>query len=385
MTTKSTQRFDSNNGVWQVSSLQPVEYIVVEKNNFFATADYDEAVFGPKTKHGATRRLVVIDDVVSKHFGNNIKEYFARNNVFVEMLVLRADEEVKMMTTVFTILDKITELKLKRRSEPVIAIGGGVLLDIVGFATSLYRRGMPYVRIPTTLIGLVDAGIGIKTGVNYSTHKNRIGTYHPPSSVLLDATFLRTLDERHLRNGMGEILKMALIKDGVLFSLLEKSAQDIVQDKLQTHPHSQAIMRRSIHGMLEELEKNLWEKDLERLVDFGHSFSPSIEMKALPALLHGEAVAIDMAICVAIAHHRKLLTSEERDRIFNVYQVLKLPIIDHELCTSALLAKALEDTTSHRDGLQRMPLPHGIGNAVFVNDITNEEIAAAISYLKETY
>lgn len=323
-----------------------------------------------------------MSSVVADHFGKTIEAYFTRNNIQVEVLSLSVDEEAKIIGTVFTVLDKITEMKLQRRSEPVIAIGGGVLLDVVGFAASLYRRGIPYVRIPTTLIGLIDAGIGVKTGVNYGSHKNRIGTYYPPSAVLLDATFLSTLDERHVRNGMGEILKMALIKDAALFSLLEESAHHVVKDKLQKHSNAQVIMRRSIHGMLEELENNLWEKDLERLVDFGHSFSPTIEMKAMPSLLHGEAVALDMILCVVISYHRHLLTKSELERIFTVYKALGLPAY-HELYRPEILAKALEDTVSHRDGLQRMPLPKHIGSGVFVNDITDGEIEKAVEFLKE--
>lgn len=376
------KEFDSNKKIWKVSSIQPVEYTVVERTNFFINSPYEAEIFGPKTADGRTRRLLVIDAKVNEFFGGIIRNYFSHHDIDIEMLILSTDEETKEMTSVFAVLDKITELKLQRRSEPVIAIGGGVLLDIVGFAASLYRRGIPYVRIPTTLIGLIDAGIGIKTGVNYNAHKNRIGTYYSPSAVLLDSTFLSTLDVRHIQNGMGEILKMALIKDSALFELIESCAHTIVADKLQSHSHAQAIMRRSIHSMLEELEKNLWEKDLERLVDFGHSFGPTIEMKALPALLHGESVAIDMAICAVISHQRGLLSGSELQRIFTVYRALDLPIY-HEVCEPKLLIDALEDTVSHRDGLQRMPLPKYIGFGIFVNDISSNEIEQAITFLKE--
>lgn len=376
------QPFDVNQTVWKVFSVQPVEYTVIERTNFFQDTTYDVQIFGPKALRGRTRRLLVIDSKVNEYFGEVIKDYFLRHDIDIEVLVLSISEESKEMPTVFTVLNKITELRLQRRSEPVVAIGGGVLLDIVGLAASLYRRGMPYVRVPTTLIGLIDAGIGIKTGVNYNIHKNRIGTYHPPLAVLLDSTFLSTLDSRHVQNGMAEILKMALIKDLDLFTLLEDCAHLIVADKLQNHSHSQAIVRRSIHSMLEELEKNLWEKDLERLVDFGHSFGPTIEMEALPKLLHGESVAIDMALSVVISHQRGLLSDDELERIFVVYRALELPIY-HEICKSKLLIEALADTVTHRDGQQRMPLPKHIGAGVFVNDISNNEIECAVTFLKE--
>lgn len=372
----------AQNNTWKVTSSLPIEYDVIEKNDFFSQSSYDENIFGKKSKDGISRRLIVIDHIVAKNFGEEIRSYFTRAGVAAEFLILETDEESKIIDTVFIVLDKIITLKLQRRSEPIIAIGGGVLLDIVGLAASLYRRGIPYVRVPTTLIGLIDAGIGVKTGVNYSDHKNRIGTYYSPKSVLLDTTFLSTLDERHIRNGMGEILKMALIKDSLLFSLLEKCASQIVTDKLQSHENSKAIMHHSIQSMLEELEKNLWEKDLERLVDFGHTFSPTIEMEALPELLHGEAVAIDMAICVVIAHGRGFLSDDEMNRVFNVYKALALPTY-HDSCTFSLLHEALEDATSHRNGKQRVPLPKGIGNGIFVHDITNQEIEDAVNFLKE--
>lgn len=379
------ERFDIKDGKWQVSVQQAVQYTIVERDGFFMEANYEEAIFGPKAVNEITRRLVVIDDKVLKHFGESIQDYFTRNNVLVDMLVLSVSEEAKVLRTVFVIMDKMTDIKLQRRSEPVIVIGGGVLLDIVGLAASLYHRGIPYVRVPTTLIGMIDAGIGAKTAVNYNMRKNQIGTYYPPTAVLIDKTFLSKLDERHVRNGIGEILKMALIKDKTLFLLLEESSYAIITDKFQQNLSTKKIIHRSIQSMIEELEKNLWEINLERLVDFGHTFSPTLEMKAIPALLHGETVALDIAICVTLSYNRGLLTQKELKRIFSVYKALGL-LIYHQFCEPKLLMEALEDSTIHRDGLQRMPLPKGIGEGVFVNDITYQEIENAVYILrKEVY
>ena len=136
-------------------------------------------------------------------------------------------------------------------------------------------------------------------------------------------------------------------------------------------------MRRSIHGMLQELQPNLWEHDLQRLVDYGHSFSPTIEMQALPGLLHGEAVAIDIAISVALAHARGLLSATELVRVLAVIRSLKLPVW-HPVCTTDLLMEAMADTVKHRNGRQLMPLTDGIGNACFVNDISSVELEHAL-------
>ena len=120
-----------------------------------------------------------------------------------------------------------------RRKEPIIAIGGGVCLDVAGLAANLYRRNTPLIKVPTTVMAAVDASIGIKTAVNFHGRKNKMGTYCAPLAVFIDKTFLKTLGDRHLSNGSAEILKMACIKDRDLFELLEKHSAELIQTKFQ--------------------------------------------------------------------------------------------------------------------------------------------------------
>ena len=120
-----------------------------------------------------------------------------------------------------------------RRKEPIIAIGGGVCLDVAGLAANLYRRNTPLIKIPTTVMAAVDASIGIKTAVNFHGRKNKMGTYCAPLAVFIDKTFLKTLGKRHLSNGSAEILKMACIKDRELFELLEEHSKDLVENNFQ--------------------------------------------------------------------------------------------------------------------------------------------------------
>jgi 3-dehydroquinate synthase len=275
------------------------------------------------------------------------------------------------------------EAGLLRRTEAVLAIGGGVLLDIVGFAASMYRRGIPYIRIPTTLMGQIDAGIGIKTGINHNYHKNRLGSYFPPLSALIDPMFLKTQDQRHIVNGVSEIIKMALIKDKVLFELLEKEADNLNAESFSIQSKKiDRVFSHAISGMLAELQPNLWETILERSVDYGHTFSPSLELRAKPELLHGEAVAIDMALSIALALHRKLLTIEEANRALRLLTRVGLPITHPDL-TLELAEEALKDSTKHRDGLQRVPLTAGLGSAVFINDLSTTELDAALKYIRQ--
>jgi 3-dehydroquinate synthase len=228
----------------------------------------------------------------------------------------------------------------------------------------------------------------VKTGVNSGSHKNRLGTYHAASTTLLDPAFLATLDDRHVSNGLAEILKIALVLDQRLFELLERDAERLVRHRMREEPGSSAteVLARAVHGMLAELQPNLWEHGLERVVDYGHSFSPTIEMRSFapgsgPALLHGEAVCVDMALTTVLAWRRGLIGVRQRDRVLSVMRRLRLPVT-HPLCRPDVLADALADTVRHRDGAQRLPLPLGIGDACFVNDVTGGELERAAEFLR---
>ncbi len=372
---------------WSVRASQAVSYDVCMVDGLLDPGNRTLIEAGTTNRTDRPRRLIVVDANIHQLYGLSIRRYLDHHNCHYELCVLRVSEESKTMDAVFTVVRELNSFGISRRHEPIIGIGGGVLLDIVGLASSLYRRSTPYVRVPTSLIGLVDAGVGAKTGVNFEHHKNRLGTYFPSTVALLDRSFLATLDDRHISNGLAEVLKIGLIKDWRLFQLLEEYAELLLIERLEGGtPIGDVVARnmfsRAIGGMLEELQPNLWESKLERVVDYGHSFSPTLEMRALPALLHGEAVSIDMALTTVLAEGRSLVSSRDRERVFDVMQRLRLPIW-HPLLELGLLREALRDTVRHRDGLQRMPLPVGIGGACFVDDLTVVELSRAAETLFE--
>lgn len=365
---------------WEVRAAQDVRYSVQFYDGLFTHTNTVLLRAGIGQTPACQRRLVVIDPRVLDLYGWEIEAYFRANRVRFRFLCLETTEPEKTLENVLRVVRALDEFGVNRRSDPLIAIGGGVLLDVAGFAASIYRRGLPYVRVPTTLMGLIDAGIGIKTGCNFDAHKNRIGSYFAPQRAYLDTQFLRTLDDRHIANGIAEIIKIALIKDARLFELLEESADSLIADRFAGPPVYREILVRATVGMLEELANNLWESVLERAVDYGHTFSPRLEMVALPELLHGEAVAIDMALSLVIAAQRELISSHELSRALTLIEAYGLPTC-HRHCDEELLMKALAETTSHRDGLQRLPLSRGLGRAVFINDLTRAEVRYAASYL----
>ena len=379
-------RSEASRNRWTVTATRPVSYDVALCDGILDPANPALLRAVPRGVPPTARRLLVIDSEVHRHYGRSFADYFERHSIPSATCVLNCDETTKHWGNVRTVLQALDRFGIDRRNEPIVAAGGGVLLDVVGFAGSLYRRGTPVVRVPTTLIGLVDAGIGVKTGVNFDEHKNRIGTYHAADRVVLDPSFLRTVGRRHLSNGLAEILKMALIGDRRLFDLLDWHGAGLLAAKFQRDGrHREAtteVLERSIGGMLDELQPNLWESSLERVVDYGHSFSPTLEMRALPELLHGEAVSIDMALSTLLAEGRGLVTATERSRVLRLMRALELPI-SHPLCTSELLISALGDTTRHRGGRQRLPLPVGIGAARFVDDVDERELEVAGESLAE--
>jgi ADP-glucose pyrophosphorylase/3-dehydroquinate synthetase len=338
-------------------------------------------------KPGSGRRLVVIETRVHALYAERVTRYLAAQDLVYDLCVIDADEPVKNIDSVLHVVASMDRFGVARRRDPVIAIGGGVLTDIVGLATSLYRRSTPYVRVPTTLVGMVDAGIGAKTGVNHGAHKNRLGSYHPAAVTLIDPTFLGTLDERQLGNGFAEILKISLVRDAELFELLVAHGPRLVAERMQSAGSADhgalaaEVLQRAIHNMLQELQPNLWELQLQRPVDFGHSFSPTIEMAALPELLHGEAVSIDMLLTTVLAHRRGLVSARQLDRVRTLLCRLGLPLW-HPICTPDLMHQALSDTVEHRDGRQLLPVPVGIGAVRFVDDVSPEELDAAVAQLQ---
>jgi 3-dehydroquinate synthase len=328
------------------------------------------------------RRFIVIDENVHSIYGKKIEQYFEAKGVAYKVLALPTREANKEFDLVFAVADALEDFGINRRKEPIIAIGGGVCLDVTGLAANLYRRNTPVIKIPTTVMAAIDASIGIKTAVNFHQKKNKLGTYCAPLAVFIDRSFLRTLDHRNLSNGSAEMLKMACVKDAELFNLLEAHGERFIHSGFQG-PVAGTAMRRSIQGMLEELEYNLWEHILCRLVDYGHTFSPEIEMAALASgdeLLHGEAVNIDMALTTQISFARGMLTLDERNRVFRLMRSLQLPFW-HPVCSPELFYKGLKDTTKARDGYQRVPLMDGIGEAKFVNNVTKLELMTAACVL----
>jgi 3-dehydroquinate synthase len=369
--------YDKFKRTWSVKTELPVEFKLT----------YSADIFNPENKDIANlsdnkRRIVVIDEEVYVLYKDKISSYFTENKLDVHLIYVNCKEENKTWENLNHILNEFEKIGVLRREE-IIAIGGGVLLDIVGFACSIYRRGIPYIKIPTTLLAIVDASVGSKVAVNHFGRRNRIGAYYPPTATYIDKKFIKTQSEREIVNGIAEIFKLAVIKSRELFELLEENAEILIEEKFQYGAVPVRVINLAITEMIAELGPNLWEKRLDRCVDFGHTFSPVIEMNHMDELLHGEAVALDCLYSTCIAYNRGYVSVETTERIFNLAKRLKLKTFHPGFTDMRLLTESLYDATKHRNGNQYAPLPIGIGNYKIVNDITESEMAKAIDVFEE--
>merc|ERR1712232_522154 len=330
----------------------------------FGSPERESAISKPQ------RRLVVIDETVYNIYGESIRRYFEVRGVAHEILSLPLVEETKSVEMTLKVCEEMKRFNIDRRTEPVIAIGGGVCMDVVGLAASLFRRRTPYIRVPTTALGYVDASVGAKNGCNFCGSKNRLGTYVPPAAALLDCSFFKTQQRREVSNSLGEMAKMALMKSEELFRLLEKNGRRLIERRFEAEDVSDTVPARvlqlSIETMLEELAPNLWEHSLDRLVDFGHAVGQNLEMSALGTedeLKHGEAVACDMAYMSVLSNVLGLITIEQRDAILNVLRGCELPVYSPRF-TREFLKSAMADRVQNSMG-QRLPMPTGICTAIF--------------------
>jgi 3-dehydroquinate synthase len=327
--------------------------------------------------------LLVTTPTVMGLYGDRVVSALRNAGFALEILVLRCRERTKTLAQVTRVCRAALDHGLDRDAA-LIALGGGVCLDIVTVAASWIRRGIACIRIPTTLIGQIDAGLGAKGAVNFRGRKSYLGCFNPPEFTILDPAALRTLPRRHVRAGMAEMIKIALVRDAALFGVVESHATTLIASRFHAPSHEGVdAVWRAAAGMLAELEPNLYENvTSKRFVDMGHTFSPAIESASGFRISHGEAVAIDLALSAVLSFRLGWLDERECLRIVRAIVACGLPITAPVL-TERLALHALEDAASHR----RHPvIPAAIGAPAFVDDdgrCLRPLLAVAMEWLAE--
>ena len=329
------------------------------------------------------KMLFVIDQGVAVHhpqLPQAIDAYFADSQAQVvgEKLLIAGGESAKNDEEHFNrIVDAINRHGIDRHSY-VIAIGGGAVLDLAGYAAAVSHRGIKHIRIPTTVLSQNDSGVGVKNGINYRGKKNFLGTFAPPVAVFNDFKFLTTLDDRHWLSGISEAIKVALIKDSLFFRWLEENATALANRDM---PAMQYLIRHCAKLHMEHIAgADPFELGSSRPLDFGHWSAHKLEQLSDFEVLHGEAVAIGIALDSIYSTLSGRLSADKSERIINLLIKLGLPIT-HELLggnsENGTILQGLQEFREHLGGRLTIMLLQDIGRGEEVHEMDSNLIEAA--------
>jgi 3-dehydroquinate synthase len=338
--------------------------------------------------------LVVLDEslaLAQPHLAKTIEDYFAAFAGGLELvgppLVIEGGERVKnSYFHVSEIQSQIDRHHVDRHSY-VLGVGGGALLDVVGLAAATAHRGVRHVRIPTTVLGQNDSGVGVKNGINAFGKKNFIGAFAPPYAVINDFDLLASLPDRDKRAGYAEAVKVALIRDREFFEWLERSAAALANLEPEA---MQRLIERCAALHIEHIagSGDPFEFGSARPLDFGHWAAHKLEQLSEFQIRHGEAVAIGMAVDVIYSRNIGLLDAASADRILALLRRLGFGLFANELLhldagQQPLVLKGLEEFREHLGGPLTLTLLKGIGQDVEVHDIVLPKMLDAIHELQQ--
>ncbi|WP_276349104.1 3-dehydroquinate synthase [Daejeonella sp. JGW-45] len=313
---------------------------------------------------------------VAADLKEKLKKYFdtyKEVQLVQDIITVPGGEVVKNETKYFDeILEAVNDHKIDRHSY-IAAIGGGSVLDLVGYAAAVSHRGIKHIRIPTTVLSQNDSGVGVKNGINYFGKKNFLGTFAPPVAVFNDELYLTTLSDRDWRSGISEAVKVALIKDPAFFTWLEENAGALVSRDLKTMNY---LVRRCAELHMQHIAGlDPFETGSSRPLDFGHWSAHKLEQLSAFEVLHGEAVAMGMALDTVYSNLSGRLSDGETERIIGLLQKfgfeLTHPLMEVEDPESAIL-RGLEEFREHLGGRLTIMLLNRIGSGTEVHEIDTD-------------
>jgi 3-dehydroquinate synthase len=341
----------------------------------------------------STRKIFfVLDKGVTDAHPNliqNIQEYFSLYNkvqLVQDILVVPGGETAKNDLLYFNqVVEAVNAYGIDRHSY-IAAIGGGAVLDMVGYAAAVSHRGIKHIRIPTTVLSQNDSGIGVKNGINFFSKKNFLGTFVPPTVVFNDEQFLETLTDRDWRSGISEAVKVALLKDADFFTWIEQNTTALVKRDMITMNH--LIWKCAQLHMEHIAGADPFESGSSRPLDFGHWSAHKLEYLSNFEVRHGEAVAMGIALDTIYSNLSGRISEQESDRVIQTLQNLGFEVSHHLLQVdgnnSPILA-GIEEFREHLGGQLTIMLLNGIGEGEEVHEIDTEILKQAAKKLEETH
>ena len=324
----------------------------------------------------SAKAVIVSNTTVAPLYADAVSASLRDAGVESSRILLPDGEQFKNWETLNSIFDFLLERHCDRTST-LIALGGGVVGDITGFAAASYQRGIPFIQIPTTLLAQVDSSVGGKTAINHPRGKNMIGAFYQPELVLADTEVLSTLPDRELRAGLAEVIKYGLIRDLPFLEWLEENLDHLLARK----PEALAFaIARSCKNKAEVVSADEREKGERALLNLGHTFGQAIEAgMGYGVWLHGEAVAAGTMMAAELSFRLGWLDADDLERIEDLFQRAGLPTVGPEMGTTTYLELMLHDKKV-QNGKMNLILLERIGRAVSTNSASAVHVSDAIAH-----
>jgi 3-dehydroquinate synthase len=309
---------------------------------------------------------VISDSNVAKHYASPTLEGLQQDGYDACQITFPAGEQSKNLDVLSKTWTEMLTAKMER-SGTVLSLGGGVTNDLAGFAAATYMRGVSWGSIPSSLLAMVDASLGGKTGINLPEGKNLVGAFHPPHLVVMDTTMLSTLPESEIINGLAEVVKHGVIDDPVLFDLCAQGLPEIAGNW-------ETVVKRAANVKIQTIQVDPYEKGVRAILNFGHTVGHAVEVLSKYAIRHGEAVAIGMVVETQLAEQMGLATTGLSEIIAEVLTNLDLPTSIPSNIRNDRLIETMQFDKKRKGGTLRFALPVDIGKVI--HDIEIEDLPA---------
>lgn len=328
-------------------------------------------------KYLSSQVLVVTNETIKPLYGDRLYEKLDKLGLSrLAMIALPDGEAYKDLNTLNLVFDALLEHRFNRTAT-LIALGGGVIGDMTGFAAACYQRGVNFIQVPTTLLAQVDSSVGGKTGVNHSLGKNMIGAFYQPQCVMIDLQVIDTLPERELSAGLAEVIKYGLIYDSDFFAWLETNIDSLMQKDYEA---LQYAIQQSCRIKAEVVAKDEREGGLRAILNLGHTFGHAIEAhQGYGSWLHGEAVGAGMLMAVDLSERLGWIDAEVVARTRLLLERAKLPIQSPENMSPADFMKYMAVDKKVLDKALRLVLLRSLGEAVVTEDFVQEKLTQTLS------